>query len=85
MPRTRTTYPPVLKAKVALEAIRGSKTAAQLAQLFSVHPNLVAQWKKQALEQMPEIFAGQQVKQQADTEKDELFQQIGRMKVELDY
>jgi transposase len=85
MPRTRKNYPPSLKAKVAVEAIKGSKTAAQISQTFSVHPNLVASWKRQALEQLPEIFSGGQAKQQNDVEKDELFQQIGRLKVELDF
>jgi transposase-like protein len=45
MPRTRKNYAPGLKAKVAVEAIKGNKTAAQIAQTFSVHPNLVACWK----------------------------------------
>jgi transposase-like protein len=41
MPRTRKSYAPSLKAKVAVEAIKGNKTATQIAQTFSVHPNLV--------------------------------------------
>ena len=85
MPRTRKNYAPSLKAKVAIEAIRGIKTAAQIAQTYEVHPNLVASWKKQALEQLPDIFAGQQTKHVDDAEKDELYQQIGRLKVELDF
>ncbi len=85
MPRTRKNYGPSLKAKVAIEAIKGNRTAAQIAQTFSVHPNLVACWKKQAVEQLPDVFAGGHAKQQADVEKDELFQQIGRLKVELDF
>ena len=72
MPRTRKNYPPSLKAKVAVEAIKGNKTAAQIAQTFSVHPNLVACWKKQALGQLPEIFSNGHAKQQMDVEKDEL-------------
>jgi transposase len=85
MPRTRKNYAPSLKARVAIEAIKGNRTAAQIAQTFSVHPNLVAGWKKQAVQQLPELFSGSQAKQQADVEKDELFQQIGRLKVELDF
>jgi transposase-like protein len=85
MPRTRKNYPPSLKAKVAIEAIRGVKTAAQIAQAFDVHPNLVAGWKKQAMEQLQTVFAGQPATKQTDTEKDELYQQIGRLKVELDF
>jgi hypothetical protein len=45
----------------------------------------VAGWKKQALEQLPGIFSNGHAKEQADVEKDELFQQIGRLKVELDF
>jgi len=86
MPRTRKTHPPTLKAKIALEAIRGVKTAAEIAKAFDVHPNLVATWKKLALEQLPSIFAGaQNARPDADPEKDALYQQIGKLKVELDF
>jgi transposase-like protein len=85
MPRTRKNHPPSLKAKVAVEAIRGLKTTAQIAHVFGVHPTLVAGWKKQALSQLPEIFSNGHTKQHADTEKDELFKQIGQLKVELDF
>jgi transposase len=62
------------------------RTAADIAKAFDVHPNLVATWKKQALEQMPTIFAGAQAgRQDSDPEKDALYQQIGRLKVELDF
>ena len=60
MPRTRKNYAPTLKAKVAVEAIKGNKTATQIGQAFSVHPNLVAIWKKQALDQLPDIFSNGQ-------------------------
>ena len=52
MPRIRKNYAPSLKPKVAMEAINGSKTAAQIAQTFSVPPNLVTNWKKQAMAQL---------------------------------
>ena len=69
MPRTRRNYAPSLKAKVAIEAIKGNKTAAQIAQTFSVHPNLVAFWKKQAVEQLPEMFSAGQGKQQTTSRR----------------
>jgi transposase-like protein len=47
---------PSLKAKVAIEAIKGNNTVAQIAQTFSVHPNLLAFWKKQAIEHLPSCF-----------------------------
>ena len=85
MPRTRKTYPPSLKAKVAVEAIRGVRTAAEIAKVYDVHPNLVAVWKKQALEQMPSIFSGAAARPDSDPEKDALYQEIGKLKVELDF
>lgn len=85
MPRTRKNHPPSLKAKVAVEASKGVKTTSQIAQMFGVHPTLVVGWKKHALSQMSELFSNGQVKQQADTERDELFKQIGQLKVELEF
>ncbi len=87
MPRTRKSHPPSLKAKVAIEAIKGHKTTAQLAQMFGIHPTLVANWKRQALAGLPDVFSnGREVsRQRTDAEKDELFKQIGQLKVELDF
>ena len=87
MPRTRKSHPPSLKAKVAVEAIKAHKTTAQIAQIFGVHPTQVGGWKKQALAGLPDIFGNgrEQVRQQADAEKDELYKQIGQLKVELDF
>lgn len=86
MPRPRKQHSATLKAKVALEAIRGERTANEIAQLYGVHPNLVAVWKRQAIEHFPEIFANpQEIKRDQDGEKDELLRQIGQMKVELDW
>lgn len=85
MPRTRKNHPPSLKAKVAVEAIKGLKTTSQIAQMFGVHPTLVAGWKKHALNQMSELFSNGQAKPSIDTQKDELFKQIGQLKVELDF
>ena len=87
MPRTRKNHPPSLKAKVAIEAIKGLKTTAQIAQMFGVHPTQVGGWKKQALAGLPEIFSNgrDQMRQESESEKDDLFRQIGQMKVELDF
>src|SRR6202035_755638 len=75
MPKTRKSHPPSLKAKVAVEAIKAHKTAAQIAQMFGVHPTQVGGWKKQALAGLPDIFGNgrEQMRLQADTEKDELY------------
>ena len=87
MPKSRKSHPPSLKAKVAVEAIKAHKTAAQIAQMFGVHPTQVGGWKKQALAGLPDIFGNgrEQVRQQSDAEKDELYKQIGQLKVELDF
>ena len=56
MPRTRKSHPPSLKAKVAVEAIKANKTAAQIAQMFCAHPSQVCGWKKHALAGLRDIF-----------------------------
>jgi transposase-like protein len=57
MPTMRKSYPPSLKAKISVEAIKAQKTITELAQCYHLNPNLVAKWKKQALEGLPEIFS----------------------------
>ena len=86
MPTTRKSYPPTLKAKVAVEAIKGQKTTAQIAQIYRVHPNLVGKWKQAALAKLPALFRQPNQKAgPADAEKAELYEQIGRLSVELDW
>ena len=87
MPNTRKSYPPSLKAKISVEAIRAQKTITELAQFYHVNPNLITKWKKQALEGLPEIFRQPHNgnSSAADAEKDELFKQIGQLKVELEW
>jgi putative transposase len=76
-----------VKAKVALEAIKGQKTVNEIASEYGVHPTQIAQWKKQALEELPEIFSQRRQKgaQQEEALKDALYQQIGQLKVKLDW
>jgi len=87
MTTTRKQYSPKFKAKVALEAIRGERTLTQLASQYHVHPIQVGQWRKTALEQLAEVFVdGRKRKHRDDdSEKDALYEQIGRLKVELDW
>jgi transposase len=75
------------KAKVALEAVKGEKSIAQLSSEFGVHANQVRQWKKQLLEELPSIFSNKRRKAQKDAEQleSELYRQIGQLKVELDW
>jgi transposase len=72
---------------MAVEAIKAHKTTTQIAQMFSVHPTQVGGWQKQALAGLPDVFGNsrQQIRQQADAKKDELYKQIGQLKMELDF
>ena len=54
--RPRRNHSPKFKAKAAMEAAKGESTLAELATRFDVHPNQIAQWKTQLLEQMGEVF-----------------------------
>jgi transposase-like protein len=87
MTTTRKQHSPQFKARVAIEAIRGEKTLSQLGSQFKLHPIQIAKWRKLALEQMPELFVdGRRRKGPgADAESDTLYQEIGRLKVELDW
>ena len=71
------------KAKVVMEAIRGVKPMNELAVRFGLHPTQIAQWKKQALEGLPEIFANHRSRKgQDETLQAALYQQIGRLQME---
>jgi transposase len=87
MATTRKQYSPKFKAKVAVEAIRGERTLSQLASQFHVHPVQIGQWRKTALAQLAEVFVDGRKHKPAGTEveKDRLYEEIGRQKVELDW
>ena len=87
MTTTRKQYSPKFKAKVAVEAIRGEKTLSQLGSQFKVHPMQIAKWRKTALEQLADLFVDGRKRKRADgeVEKDALYEEIGRLKVELDW
>lgn len=87
MPRARKTFSNDFKAKVALEAIKGYTSLNELAAEYQVHPNVIGNWKKQALASFHEIFNNKRgPKAQVDTElMDQLYKQIGKQQVELDW
>lgn len=87
MTTTRKQYSPQFKARVALEAIRGERTLSQLGSQFKVHPMQIAKWRKAAIDQLPDLFVDGRTRKTAGTESDSdaLYQEIGRLKVELDW
>jgi transposase-like protein len=71
---------------VALEALRGQKTVAQIASEYQVHPTQVNQWKKQAMEKLRSGFDGKKEAAVTDEKKiDNLYRQIGKLQVENDF
>ena len=87
MSTKRKTHSPEFKAKVAIEAIKGMKTASELASQHQVHPVQISTWKRQALEIVPEAFKrGKQRAQPTEVElTSPLYEEIGRLKMELDW
>ncbi len=83
----RKTHNAQFKAKVALEAIKGEKTLNELATTFGVHSNQISLWKNQVLNELPQLFSSKREENKKDEEalKANLYQQIGQLKVELDW
>jgi putative transposase len=77
----------VFKAKVALEAVRGEKTIAQISSEYGVHANQISQWKKKLLQELPELFSEKRRSKDINKEEleAELYRQIGQLKVELEW
>ena len=87
MKRIRKKHSAGFKAKVALMAIKGDRTIAELAGEFGVHPNQIYNWKKQLLEGAASVFEGGASAEGATNEAqvDLLYRQIGQLKVENDF
>ena len=86
MGKIRKKHSSQFKAKVALAAIQNDETIAQIASRFGVHPTMVSTWKRQMLEGAADIFDKNPMsRKQAQAETNELYRQIGKLKVENDF
>ena len=84
----RRTHSPELKAKIAMEAISGRKTIQEFAADHAIHPIQVSQWKRQLLDGASEMFTrGNKIKDkdEGQAKEAELFKQIGRLQMELEW
>jgi transposase len=84
MKRPRRNHAPAFKAKVALAALKGDRTLAELAQQFDVHPNQITQWKSQLLERATELFTAP-ADRQAIPDVKTLHAKIGQLTLENDF
>ena len=87
MATQRNNYGAEFKARVALEALKGHKTINELVSHFGVHPTQINKWKKHLQTELPQIFSTRREKHEQDHEalQAHLYQQIGQLKVELDW
>ena len=84
MARKRVAPGPALKAKVALAAVQGRQTLAELAGQFGVHPVQIGRWRQQLLDRAAELFEdGRRRPAVGETSSDELYAQIGRLQMEV--
>ena len=87
MSTQRKQYSAECKARVALAALKGLKTVNERASTYGVHPTQIAHWKPRLPKEMPEMFSARRAKREQDQEalQAQLYQQIGQLKVELDW
>lgn len=87
MKQKRRLHSPEFKVKAVIEILKGEKTSSQLAGELEVHPGVLCEWKKHFLQSAPEIFKKRKdfLDKKEAKEKIELFEQIGRLKMELEW
>jgi len=87
MPVQRKQYSAELKTRVALEAIKGYKTVNEIVSEYGVHPTQIANWKKQALDGLPDVFSLTRTDQKKSEEDliASLYQEIGHLKMQVDW
>ena len=80
-------HPPSFKAKVALEALKEVKTSAELSSEYQVHPSQIRTWKALAKKGLVDLFTDRRKKKELDKDEliQELYRQIGQLKVDLDW
>ena len=85
--RKRRKFAPEFKAKVALEALAGELSLAELAAKHDIHPNVIQQWRRHAKESMPDLFSGRAAAHQTSREAEikDLHAKIGELAVEKDF
>ena len=86
MSKQRKRYSPEFKAKVALRALKEEETMSELSSRFGVHPTMINAWKRALLENAANIFdKDQKSRKQKEAQVEDLFRQIGELKVENDF
>lgn len=83
-------HSPIEKARLVLEAIQGESTINEIASRNSIHPNLLARWKNQAIKGLPHIFENETAKThkmaiEYEKEKDALYKQIGKLTTQIEW
>ena len=87
MGKKRRQYSADFKFRVALAAIREVQTASELSSQYDVHPTVIRKWKQQLLQDGPQVFASAngQAHREQEGKETELYEQIGRLKMELEW
>ena len=87
MSKKRRQYSADYKFKLALEAAKGTRTLGELSSETGVHPNQIGQWKGRLVDEGPSLFArnGAQLQREIDKRESDLYEQIGRLKMELEW